>query len=236
VLVSVGEKTLLEQTIENILEAGINEIAIVIGYQGEMIREFVKQKNSPHRFQFILNPYYAATNNAYSLLLARRFLQNTEGKVNSGLLLLDSDILFSPKLLPFLLQQPFQGFPGLEATQLPQCLIAVRVSGDHDEEEIRVKVEGDNAIQMIGKHVPLHETYGESIGIELFSTEATARLFTILEQRVRSGIGRTEFYEASFQEMIKNGLKLHAVDVSKFPSIEIDTVEDFHRAERMRLS
>ena len=69
----------------------------------------------------------------------------------------------------------------------------------------------------------------------MFSTETTAHLFTILEQRVRSGVGRTEFYEASFQEMINHGTRLKAIDVSAFPAIEIDTIEDFQLAERMNI-
>jgi choline kinase len=234
-LLKAGGKTLLEQTIENILGAGVVEIAIVIGYKGEMIRDFVKQKFPHCRVRFIINPNYAATNNAYSLLLARRFLENNKGNVNSRLLLLDSDILFSPQLLPFLLSHSCQGLPASEQ-ESSQSSIAVRVSGEHDQEEIRVKTDGDRNIELIGKEIPLHETSGESIGIEVFSVEAAVQLFKILERRIRNGIGRTEFYEASFQEMIRHGMKIQAVDVSAFPAIEIDTVEDFQRAERLKLS
>ena len=222
-LLEVGGKALLERTIENILDAGIKEIAIVIGYRGEMIQEFVK-RHFPHiDICFIHNPEYAETNNAYSLFLARRFLENMEGKVRSGLFLFDSDILFSSKLLLLFLNNPLQD------------RIAVRVSGDHSEEEIRVKVDGRGNIALIGKDIPIDETYGESIGIEALSAETTAHLFTILEQRMKSGVGRTEFYEASFQEMINHGTQLKAIDISAFPAIEIDTVEDLQLAERMNI-
>ncbi len=222
-LLEVGGKALLERTIENVLDAGVKEIAIVIGYRGEMIREFVKRRFPQIHIRFILNPDYTETNNACSLLLAKRFLENKEGNVGSNLLLLDSDILFSSKLLPIFLSSPLQ-----------DC-IAVRVSGEHNEEEIRVKADGYGNIVFLGKETQLNETYGESIGIELFSVETTAHLFTILEQRVRSGVGRTEFYEASFQEMINHGTQLKAIDVSAFPAIEIDTVEDLQLAERMNI-
>jgi choline kinase len=222
-LLEVRGKALLERTIENVLDAGVKEIAIVIGYRGEMIREFVKQHFPQIHIRFILNPDYTETNNAYSLLLARRFLENKEGNVGSGLILLDSDILFSSKLLPLFLNNPLQ-----------DC-VAVRVSGEHSEEEIRVKADGYGNIVLIGKETPLNETYGESIGIEMFSAETTAHFITILEQRVRSGVGRTEFYEASFQEMINHGTQLKAIDVSAFPAIEIDTVEDLQLAERMNI-
>jgi choline kinase len=114
-------------------------------------------------------------------------------------------------------------------------VVAVRVSGEHSEEEVRVKADGYGNIVLIGKETPLNETYGESIGIEMFSAETTAHLFTILEQHMMSGVGRTEFYEASFQEMINHGIQLKAIDVSAFPAIEIDTVEDLQFAERMNI-
>jgi choline kinase len=222
-LLEVGGKALLERTLENVLDAGVKEIAIVIGYRGEMIREFVKRHFPKIHICFILNPDYIETNNAYSLLLAREFIENNEENVRSGLLLLDSDILFSSKLLPFFLNGRLQD------------RVAVRVSGEHSEEEIRVKTDGDGNIVLIGKETPLDETYGESIGIEVFSVETTARLFTILEQRVRNGAGRTEFYEESFQQMINDGTQLKAVDVGEFSAIEIDTVEDLQLAERMNI-
>ena len=165
-LLKVGGKTLLERTIENIIAAGIKEIALVVGYRAEMIREFVKQLFPQQRIRFILNPNYASTNNAYSLLLARRFLEDRSGKVDYNLLLLDSDILFSRKLLPCLLSIKENN------------IIAVRVSGEHNEEEIQVGMNPDGNIKFIGKKPCLIETIGESIGIELFSSETTAILFT----------------------------------------------------------
>jgi len=222
-LLEVGGKSLLERTVENVLDAGVKEIAVVIGYQGGMLREFVKQHFPQIHIHFILNPNYSKTNNAYSLLLARRFLEHKESNIYSSLLLLDSDILFSSKLLPFFLSNPMQDY------------VAVRVSGEHSEEEIRVKIDDYGNIVLIGKEIPLNDTYGESIGIEKFSAETTAHLFMILEQRIRSRVGRTEFYEASFQEMINYGTQLKAIDVSAFPAIEIDTVEDLQLAERLNI-
>jgi len=220
-LLEVGGKAILGRIIENVLDAGVKEIAVVIGYRGEMIREFLKQRFPHIRVRFILNPNYSKTNNAYSLLLAKRFLEDKKGGIFSDLLLIDSDICFSSKLLPVFLSNSIRDY------------IAVRVSDEHCEEEIRVKEDGYGNIVLIGKDTLLDETDGESIGIEMFSAETAAHLFTVLEQRVRSGMGRTEFYEASFQEMINHGIRFKALDISVFPVIEIDTAEDLTIAERM---
>jgi choline kinase len=56
-----------------------------------------------------------------------------------------------------------------------------------------------------------------------------------LEQRVRSGEGRNELYEMTFQKMIEEGISFKTVDVSPFPVIEIDTPEDLERAERLKV-
>jgi choline kinase len=222
-LLKVGGKTLLERSIKNILAAGIKEIAIVVGYQAEMIREFLKQRFPQQRICLILNPNYANTNNAYSLLLARQFLEDRNKKLSYKLLLLDSDILFSGKLLPYLLS--------VEA----QNKIAVRKLGEHNEEEIQVGINSDDNINFIGKRPAFDKAQGESIGIELFSAEVAAKLFAVLERRVRDGMGRSEFYEAAFQEMIDEGVILKAADVSAFPAIEIDTPEDLKIAKRLEI-
>jgi choline kinase len=222
-LLEVGGKTLLERTVENVLVAGIKEIAVVVGYRAEMIREFVKRRFPQQKIRFILNPHYSNTNNAYSLLLARRFLEDGNGNVNYHLLLLDSDILFSSKLLPYLLNDKIKN------------KIAIRVSGEHNEEEIQVETNPDGHVKFIGKKPDLTKMSAESIGVELFAAETTARLFAVLEQRVRDGIGRSEFYEAAFQELIDEGVMLKALDVSVFPTIEIDTPEDLELAERLKV-
>jgi choline kinase len=220
-LLNVGGKSILECMIENVLVAGIKDIALVAGYRAELIREFVKRVFPQQRIRFILNPNYARTNNAYSLLLSRRFLEDQDKKVSHPLLLLDSDILFSSKLLPYLLSYNAKN------------KIAVRVSGEHDEEEIQVDINSDGMIHVIGKKPDINKPIGESIGIEFFSAEATGKLFTILERRIRAGVGRSEFYEAAFQEMINDDVLLNAVDISSFQALEIDTPEDLERAKRL---
>jgi choline kinase len=222
-LLQVGGKTILQRTIELVAAAGVEQIGIVLGYKAETVRRFVKNHFPFLRIRFIMNPQYESTNNAFSLLMAREFF-TSEVRNNAPLqelLLLDSDIIFSPELLPSLFKH---GSPNR---------IAVRVQGEHDEEEIRVKVDRDGNIVVIGKTIPLGEAFGESIGIEVFSPADAQVLFETVERRVRGGSGRTEFYEAAFQEMIDNGVQVHAVDASHYPAVEIDTPEDVEVAEKV---
>ncbi len=234
-LLEIGGATLLERTIRNVHLAGITDIAIVVGFKKEKIREFIGRRFAEINFQFISNPKYSVTNNAYSLWLARTFVKNKDSK--HGLLLLDSDILFSPKLLPYLLSHGTAGSGRGRGSGSDESIgiIAVRRTGRHDSEEVRVSVDGKNLITAIGKGGREREFYGESVGIEYFDATGVKKLFGILRKRMKNGGGTTEFYEASFQQMTDEGSALRALDVSAFPAIEIDTPADLRRARALHI-
>lgn len=222
-LLPVGGVPILRRIVDNVTAAGVQEIVIVLGYRADVVRQFVKQTFPFHRIRFAVNPKFETTNNAFSLLMARdHIIESTSvPPVSHELLLLDADIVFSSLLLPALLNHASPD------------KIAVRVRGGHDEEEVRVQTNAGGELRQIGKTIPLSESHGESVGIEVFSPDTARRLFDVLEQRVRNGEGRSEFYEATFQSLVDEGIRLHAVDVSDFPSIEIDTPEDLDLAERV---
>ena len=42
-LLKVGERTLLQRTVDAMLAAGIRELVVVTGYRGEMLRDFLTE-------------------------------------------------------------------------------------------------------------------------------------------------------------------------------------------------
>lgn len=221
-LLTIGAKTILGRTVESLLAMNVTNIALVVGFEAEKIRSFVRQRFPDRKFRFILNPNYASTNNAYSLLLASDFFLDPKArtKAQDHLLLLDSDIVFHPGLLHVL------------AREGEENRIGVRVNGTHDEEEVGVSIDSAGSIVKIGKYIEPKDTYGESIGMEFFNNETGRILFEVLEKRVKSGNGRTEYYEEAFQEMISMGVKFKATDVDDFPVTEIDSPADLAFAEQ----
>ncbi len=214
-LLQVAGRTLLERTIDAVLANGIREIAIVTGFEAAKMRAKVSRVFPRLQVTFIDNTQFRRTNNAYSLLQARDFAQH------SPFLLLDSDILFPSSLLDT-----------LASVERKPNRIAVRVSGPHDNEEIRVRINRWDHVLEIGKHLPLENTFGESVGIEMFSAPASRQLFETLDRRMKKAAGKNEFYEATFQEMIDTGTRFWAIDISNFPVVEIDTPEDYAYAQR----
>ena len=98
-LLKVGERTLLERTVDAQLAAGINELVVVTGYRGGMIRDFLTNHYPTLTIHFIHNADYEHNNNIFSLWMTRPY---TDGK---DFLLMDSDILLDPKLVKTIVEQ-----------------------------------------------------------------------------------------------------------------------------------
>lgn len=218
-LLKIGSRNLLERTIENVLSNGIDEFIFVTGYKEEMIKDFVTENYPEIKKTFITNSDYENNNNSYSLWMTRDF-------VKGNILLLDSDILFDKEIIAKLLKSNHEN-----------CL-AVNYSDNLDEEQIKVILDKESKIIEIGKEINIRKSSGESIGIEKFSAYFMKALFSILDRKISQEKNVNEFYEASFQELIdESGSRnsIYSVNVSEFNCMEIDTVQDYEKAQTISL-
>ncbi|MCY7362784.1 MAG: phosphocholine cytidylyltransferase family protein, partial [Ignavibacteria bacterium] len=159
-LLSIGNKNLLQMTIENVLNNGINEFIFVTGYRENMIKDFVENTFPDIEKTFLTNPDFENNNNSYSLWMTKDF-------VKDDIILLDSDILFDEKIIKCLLD-----------SENENCL-AVNSAHELDEEQIKVILDNENRILQIGKEISIPDSAGESIGIERFSKYFMKELFGI---------------------------------------------------------
>ena len=211
-LLEVGGRTLLERTVRAMQQAGITEFVVVTGYRGEQIREFLTTHFST-KFTFLHNADYEHNNNIFSLWMTRPF---TEGR---DFLLLDSDILFDPQIIPTVLKEEGSAL-ALNRHEL-------------GEEEMKIVVDENNNIVEISKVCSIEKAIGESVGIEKMTAEYSAALFKELEQMIeREGLIDI-FYERAFERLIPQGYTFRVVDTTNFFSIELDTVEDFENAKQL---
>ena len=72
-LLTVRGEVLIERQIEQLLETGINEIIVVVGYKKELFF-YLEEKYGVH---IVVNPDFAARNNHSSLMRVREMLGNT---------------------------------------------------------------------------------------------------------------------------------------------------------------
>ena len=212
-LLKVGQRTLLQRMVDAVVGAGIDELVVVTGYRNNMIVDFLKANYPALNVHFIDNPDYAHNNNIFSLWLTRPY---TEGK---DFLLLDSDILFDPAIIPTIVRQ--EG--------------SVLALNRHElgEEEIKVIVDSEGYVKEISKICSIQEAIGESVGIEKMTAEYSKALFHELQHMIVDEGFIDVFYEKAFERLIPEGHTFKIVDTTNFFSIELDTVEDFENAKKL---
>ena len=212
-LLKVGERSLLQRSMDALIANGVRDFCIVTGYLHEMIEDFVKKQYADSiKVTFIYNKVYETTNNIYSLWLARPFAEGEE------VLLLDSDLLYDPQIITHVL-----------ATDAPNVLTLIR--HELGEEEMKVVTDAQGSIREISKTCNPADAAGESLGIEKMGREYTRALYRELEPMMNQEHLENVFYERAFERLIPQGHTYQVLDVTELFSCELDTIEDFENAK-----
>ena len=212
-LLAVGQRTLLERTVDAMLQAGVGDFVVVTGYLGEMIRDFLTSHYPDLTFRFIHNADYEHNNNIYSLWLSGQAVRGKES------LLMDSDILCDPAAVVLIAQQ-----------EEPALALNRHELG---EEEMKVVVDSDMHITEISKTCSPEEAIGESVGIEKITADYSSALFDELDQMIVQEKLIDIFYEKAFERLIPRGHTFRVIDTTSYFSYELDTPEDFQRAQEL---
>ena len=223
-LLKVGERTLLERTVAAMAGAGITEFVVVTGYRAEMIKDFLENLDSLDNldnldslgklnFTYLHNADYAHNNNIYSLWMAGEMVRGKE------FLLMDSDILCDPAAV-------------LRIAREKEAALAVN-RHELGEEEMKVVVDAQMHITEISKTCRPEDAIGESVGIEKITATYSEALYKELDQMILNEGLIDIFYERAFERLIPQGHTFRVVDTTNYFSYELDTPEDFHRAQEL---
>ena len=147
-LLRIGNRAVIDYTLEAFGKVGIREVAMVIGYRGELLRDYVGDgaRHGIH-VEYLFNPQYKE-GNARSLNTSKVFTQEDPFLLSMG------DHLVSPALLSRML-----------ASTTDSSALAVDFSQDIHaiEETTRVCVDSEGCIYRIGKD--LREWDGVDAGV-----------------------------------------------------------------------
>lgn len=208
-LVEVGGLTLIERQIRTLRAAGIDDIVVVIGCQGDRVRTACGPD-----ITYVDNSRFAETNSLYSLWTARALLYE-------GFVVLNCDVLFHPALLDDLLATHHDA----------ALLLAYREPGQtpYGDEEMKVRVRGGRVLEM-SKAMDPAAADGENLGIVKFGRSSAPYLVAILDRLVAAG-GLRDWAPRAFSAFAQER-PLHALSSGGRPWIEIDFPEDYERALR----
>lgn len=213
-LLKVGERTLLQRSMDALVREGIREFVIVTGYLHEQVEAFVSRTYGEDiSVRFIHNKDYETTNNIYSLWLAR---PEADGE---DILLLDSDLLYDGDIVKRVLADKHEN-------------VLTLIRHELGEEEMKVVTDARGAITEISKTCDPAQAAGESLGIERMGKAYTAALYRELEVMMTQEHLENSFYELAFLRLISRGSTFSVLDVTDLFSCELDTVEDFETAKQ----
>jgi choline kinase len=209
-LIEVDNTTILDHQLDALSMVGINDVAIVVGYEKEQIIAHVNARTllSP-RIHFIENPAFAITNNIYSLWLALDWLRG------DSFIVLNADVIFNPEIL--------------DVAVRPHAPISMIVDPVWRDETMKVVILGDHVIRM-SKNISREEYSGTYIGITVFSKAIQDRFFHKMEDVI--AVGRVnEFFNVAVQELANEGVPVGYTSTDGLPWAEIDDPVDLTFAQ-----
>jgi choline kinase len=204
-LIEIGGVSLIERQIQTLRTLGIDDIAMVVGFGSEHVRE----RCGPD-LTYVENPRHEETNSLYSLWLAREYL-------NDGFVVLNADVFFHSQMLADLISSKHEN----------ALLVSYEPEAPLGDEEMKVKVRKGLVVDM-SKQMDPAEADGENVGIVKFGPAGAALLIEQMETLVSAG-SLKEWAPRAFREFATAG-QLHAISTRGYPWIEIDFPEDYRRA------
>ena len=209
-LIQVGDRPIIDYTLEALAGAGINRVAIVTGHYGKLLKESVGD-GSQHGLviEYIYNPDYLR-GNAISLYAARSFAGER------SFLLSMADHLISYAMLEQL----------LDVNEVDSGLaVDFGSSARHMEDGTRVLANSEGLVTQIGKNLTRWS------GIDAGVFRLTPAVFGAIEELL--GEKRQEYQlSEAITRMMARGQQLHACDISGQFWHDIDTLDDLRYARR----
>lgn len=201
-LLQLNNESIIRRQIRILKNQGFEEkdIAIVIGYRADDFRKEFSNSD----ITLIENKKYSSTDNLYSFKLSRDFAEK------ENFLVINGDAIFSEGLIEKILNISSSGYP----LDLDNA----------DEESIKVKIEGDRIVRIMGKDA---ENF-DGVTTEVFRIAAkdSEKIFDAAD--LISKKDRTQWFDSAVDEVLDDSY-FKAVDVSDEFWDEVDTPEELKR-------
>lgn len=201
--VDIGNEKLIQYTIRMLNQKGIKDIAIVLGYRSDIIKETLKDFN----VKYYYNPFFDVTNSIASAWFAKEFISDDD------IIIMNADVYLEEKLIDFILADNTS---------------PVMYADSSRKEEADYKFKFENGILLkYGKELEGKEISGEYVGIGRFSKEFMKRFMTKLREMIKfqqhSVWWENVVYNLTEEQPIK------VVDVNGMFWAEVDYIEDYER-------
>jgi choline kinase len=205
-------RTILDVALANLSSVGLRDVVVVTGFAAARVEEQAAALERRHgvTLELLFNDRAEEWNNAYSLWLAREAFAD-------GCLLVNGDTVHPESVEEALL-----------AARGPDVLLAVDREKELGDEEMKIVLTEDGALQRISKEIDPASAVGEYIGVALIEPAAAQPLADALEATWRRD--PSLYYEDGFQELADRGGRIEVTPIGAVDWVEVDDHADLARA------
>ena len=202
--VDVEGKPLIKTTMELLNRRGLNNVAIVTGYQ----EKYIHQALEGFQYARYFNPFYRVANSISSVWFARDFLAGDD------LIIMNGDVFLEDAVLDALLADARSPLLLSDSTRI-------------QEADYRFQW-ADERLLKYGKELSNEETTGEYVGIAKLSREYVVSF----RQRVIEAVAAEDYncwWEDVIYRTVDAGEDVHIKDIAGRFWAEVDYIEDYER-------
>ena len=216
-MVKVNGVTLIERVLRQLDLLDLNRIVLVIGYEGQKVRDYVSTLEINTKIEYVENKVYDKTNNIYSLALAKQQLQEDDT------LLLESDLIFDSKMLDLILNNEYPNLALVAKYETWMDGTMVCIDGENDIVNFVTK----DAFQYDSI-----ENYYKTVNIYKFSKQFSISKYVPFLDAYIKAVGNNEYYENVLRIIsFLNTKELKALPITTEKWYEIDDKQDLDIAE-----
>lgn len=214
-LLDISDGRILERQLTALKDNNVKDIVIVTGFNSDLIKNYLvmsKELTKDLNIKLIYNDAWKDTNNSYSLRLALMYIEQ------KTFILLNGDVVCHPDLIKKVINAPCQNVLGVQEKREYNTEDMKIIFDDKIDSTVLFKT-----ISEISKDIPCRDYNYEFTGIAKFSKYKG--LENVLANYDNS------WFESALNEMIhKNLIRIDIINVTHYPSIEIDFPRDLEKA------
>lgn len=201
--VDIGGITLIENTINKLKKIGVNDIALIVGYNQNEIRKTLEN----YDVKFYYNPFFDVTNSVASAWFARDFIKDDD------IMIMNGDVYAELSLLE-----------DVEKETMSPVLFADNTRKEEADYKFYYK---DNLLIKYGKELEGDDITGEYVGIAKINKDFIKKFKESLEYMINSQKHSLWWENALYR--LSNEQEIYVKDVDGKFWAEVDYIEDYER-------
>ena len=219
-MVEVNGVRLIDRLLGQLAQQDLRRVIIVVGYQGQRLIDHIGHRYDGRlNIEYAENPIYDRTNNIYSLSMVKEKLQQDDT------LLIESDLIFSDRLIPMILEDPH---PNLAlVSKYETWMDGTMVCIDQD----------NNIVNFVPKDAFDYadvDGYYKTVNIYKFSREFSRQQYVPFLDAYTKAAGNNEYYENVLRIIsMLNSHSMKALPIGQEKWYEIDDKQDLDIAEAL---